>query len=304
MDERGSRALAETAVKDVYQFCSSYKRHESPHKDSLLDTREVIATRFREEHGCSAGLDADQRANVFPYFIGVFDTVAALGHKGLFWLVVALVLASPFIPSFAVSLLSHASNAPYLGPWFATFRFWQVFSVIAPLMVIGAGLIALKAYLKWAPPLPGYGFWKRLKTIHFAELKHRFYDTTLNVNVGYAKHAISIDENRKDFVRVPWAPTAEKLNKRDDAGNLYFEQVWFPGVHADVGGGYEENGSRLSDNTLAWMLAGASIVPGGLKHDETVLRLHPDPAGPQHDEQKYSWLTLGLRKLPSTRVCT
>ena len=256
MDAKGSRALAEKAVKDVYQFCSSFKRNESPYKDFLLDTREAIASKFRQEHGSSARLGADEKANVFPYFIGAFDTVAALGHKGLFWLVLGLVLASPFIPSFALSLLSHAPNFPYLGEWFATFKFWPVFSVIAPLMVAGAGLFALKAYLKWAPPLPGYSFWKRLKTLHFAELKQRFYDTTLNVNVGYAKHAISIDENRKDFARVGWTPTASKANTRDPGGNLFFEQVWFPGVHADIGGGYEENESRLSDDTLAWMLAG------------------------------------------------
>jgi hypothetical protein len=299
MDAKGSRALAETAVKDVYQFCSSYKRNESSYKDLLLDTREAIAKKFREEHGSSTGL-AEEKANAFPYFIGAFDTVAALGHKGLFWLVLALVLASPFIPSFVISLLSYASKVPYLGGWFATFKFWPVVLAIAPLMVAGAGLIALKAYLKWAPPLPGYDFWKRLKTVHFAELKHRFYDTTLNVNVCYAKHAISIDENRKDFARVGWAPTAAKQNKRDEAGNLYFEQVWFPGVHADIGGGYEENDSRLSDNALAWMLAAASIIPDGLKHDYAILRLHPDPAGPQHNEQKYSWLAFGLRELPST----
>jgi len=78
--------------------------------------------------------------------------------------------------------------------------------------------------------------------------------------------------------------------------------VWFPGVHADVGGGYEENESRLSDDALAWMLAAASIIPNGLKHDQTVLRLHPDPSGPQHNEQKNSWLAFGLRKLPSTKA--
>jgi hypothetical protein len=122
------------------------------------------------------------------------------------------------------------------------------------------------------------------------------------VNVGNAKHAISIDENRKDFARVQWYPTAEKQDQRDPTGNLYFEQVWFPGVHADVGGGYVENESRLSDNALAWMLAAASIVPNGLKHDGSVLRLHPEPAGPQHNEQKYSWLAFGLRKLPGAQA--
>jgi Uncharacterized alpha/beta hydrolase domain (DUF2235) len=301
MDAKGSQALAERAVKDVYQFCSSYNRATvGPRQQFLLDTRDAIARKFQSEHGSSTSVGNEEKANVFPYFIGVFDTVAALGHSGLIWVVVALVLTLPFIVSFVISLLSFASDFPYLGGWLVKLKFWPVFCVVAPLMIVGAGLIALKNYLKWAPRLPGYGFWKRLKTLHLAELQHRFYDTTLNVNVGYAKHAISIDENRKDFAHVGWTPTAQKANKRDAGDNLFFEQVWFPGVHADIGGGYEENESRLSDNALAWMLAAASIIPNGLTHGETVLRLHPDATGSQHNEQKYSWLPFGLRKLPGT----
>jgi hypothetical protein len=258
--------------------------------------------KFRKEHGSSTVAGGEEKANVFPYFIGAFDTVAALGHRGLALLVIAAVLASPFIISFIISLLSYAPDFPYLGGFFAELTFWRVFFVSAPLMIVAAFLVFLKNYLKWAPALAGYGFWKRLETIHFTQPKHKFEDLTLNVNVGYAKHAISIDENRKDFQRVGWAPTAEKVDQRDASGNLYFEQVWFPGVHADIGGGYEENESRLSDNALGWMLAAASIVPNGLKHDETVLRLHPDPTGPQHNEQKNSWLAFGLRKLPGTRA--
>jgi hypothetical protein len=135
-------------------------------------------------------------------------------------------------------------------------------------------------------------------TLHLTRPKHQFYDTTLNVNVGYAKHAISIDENRADFARVGWRPTAEKLMKRDEDKNLYFEQVWFPGVHADIGGGYLENEARLSDVALGWMLATSSIIPDGLKHDSSVLKLWPDHSGPQHDEQAGGWLKKGLRLLP------
>jgi hypothetical protein len=132
--------------------------------------------------------------------------------------------------------------------------------------------------------------------------KHQFYDTTLNVNVGYAKHAISIDENRADFARVGWSPTAEKQDKRDAKQNLYFEQVWFSGVHADIGGGYLENEARLSDIAMGWMVVAASIIPNGLKHDSSVLKLWPDPAGPQHDEQANGWLKKGLRHLPENEA--
>ena len=50
------------------------------------------------------------------------------------------------------------------------------------------------------------------------------------------------------------------------------------------------------------MVAAASIIPGGFEIDESVLRLHPDASGPQHDEQKGSFFTYGLRKLPNTET--
>ena len=46
------------------------------------------------------------------------------------------------------------------------------------------------------------------------------------------------------------------------------------------------------------MIAGASIIPNGIKHDGSVLRLSPDPAGPQHNEQATSFLKLGVRPIP------
>lgn len=52
-------------MKDVYQFCSSYKRGESAYKDFLLDTRGAIAKKFREEHGSSTGLGAEERLTFF-----------------------------------------------------------------------------------------------------------------------------------------------------------------------------------------------------------------------------------------------
>ena len=117
----------------------------------------------------------------------------------------------------------------------------------------------------------------------------------------WGKHAISIDENRADFKPVEWKPTASKAG-RDPDKNLYFEQVHFPGVHADVGGGYNDNKSRLSDIALKWMLAAASLVPNGIKHDKSVLRLHPDPSGAQHDEQKGGFLRFGLREIKNSKA--
>jgi hypothetical protein len=51
----GSRALAEHAVKDVYQFCSSYERSKiGSYLTFMMQTRDAIAAQFRSEHGSSA----------------------------------------------------------------------------------------------------------------------------------------------------------------------------------------------------------------------------------------------------------
>lgn len=291
-DVEGSRKLAEHAVKDVYQFCSSYNRATvGPYLQFMMQTRDAMAGKFRREHGCSVAHDDAEQANVFPYFIGVFDTVAALGNRWLAPIIIAAFLSLPFGLHFLGARLEPSH------PWVGTLT-----QYIGYASILLASLVFLKNYLKIAPHLPEYNFFKRLLTLHFTRRKHEFYDTTLNGNVGYAKHAISIDENRADFARVPWAPTAEKAGKRDEHKNLYFEQVWFPGVHADVGGGYIENEARLSDVALNWMLAAASIIPGGIRHDSSVLKLWPDYSGPQHNEQAGSLLKLGLRELPADKV--
>ncbi|MCK9303796.1 MAG: DUF2235 domain-containing protein [Bacteroidales bacterium] len=67
-----------------------------------------------------------------------------------------------------------------------------------------------------------------------------FHDTYLPANVEYAYHAMSIDEKRKQFQVLRW-----NADKR-------VTQLWFPGVHSNVGGGYADKG--LSDIALKWMI--------------------------------------------------
>ncbi|PLX89596.1 MAG: hypothetical protein C0618_00850 [Desulfuromonas sp.] len=73
-----------------------------------------------------------------------------------------------------------------------------------------------------------------------------FYDNKIGKNVRIARHAMAIDEHRKDFEPTIWQP-------RD---GMDMQQVWFAGAHADIGGGYppDKDGSLLSDNALGWMV--------------------------------------------------
>jgi uncharacterized protein (DUF2235 family) len=75
--------------------------------------------------------------------------------------------------------------------------------------------------------------------------KHRFHNFDLSDSVEFARHALSIDDQRKTFHPVLW-----NALKDDHQGRL--KQVWFCGVHTDVGGGYPEE--DLSNISLRWMI--------------------------------------------------
>jgi uncharacterized protein (DUF2235 family) len=75
---------------------------------------------------------------------------------------------------------------------------------------------------------------------------HHFHDFALSKCVDYARHAISIDDERKTFHPVLWDP----LPPGSDPDRL--KQVWFCGVHTDVGGGYAKR--ELSYYSLEWMI--------------------------------------------------
>ena len=73
----------------------------------------------------------------------------------------------------------------------------------------------------------------------------KFFDSTLNHDVKYGYHAVSIDEQRKKFPANMWREDVK-------ADHQTIEQVWFAGVHSDVGGWYTD--ASLSDIALVWML--------------------------------------------------
>ena len=73
---------------------------------------------------------------------------------------------------------------------------------------------------------------------------YEFHDTKLSSIVKNAFHALALDEHRREYAATLWSPS-ERPDQR-------IEQVWFPGAHANVGGGYESD--VLADVTLAWMM--------------------------------------------------
>jgi uncharacterized protein (DUF2235 family) len=113
------------------------------------------------------------------------------------------------------------------------------------------------------------------------------YDRHFTKDVRYARHLQSIDETRRDFLRVPWGGSGTVLWPDRQNEPEQFGQIWFAGNHADVGGSYPENESRLSDITLKWMvdfITEEVPVEGRVTVDPHYMHLHPSSDGMMHDE--------------------
>jgi uncharacterized protein (DUF2235 family) len=186
------RAVAKAGVRTMYAFGLPVKN---------LDKRKRDLETFRATYDCLIGAGT----GAIPYFVGVWDTVAALGWTHL-----------------AMS---------------------KIFS-------------------------PAYD-------VHFVP------------GIPFARHAMAIDEYRRDFVRVPWGGSGT-VPDGDIAGVARFRQVWFAGNHADVGGSYPENESRLSDIALKWMVDFINKeIPDEAARvaiNEDFLNLNPSYDGMMHDE--------------------
>src|SRR5581483_1211096 len=88
--------------------------------------------------------------------------------------------------------------------------------------------------------------------------RFKFPDRHLHPKVKKACHALSVDDERRSFRPVLWKERPE------DRAQSRIEQVWFPGVHSNVGGGYPKQGISLV--TLDWMMvraerAGLRFIP-------------------------------------------
>ena len=104
----------------------------------------------------------------------------------------------------------------------------------------------------------------------------KFQDTSLLERVRHARHAMGLDDERRTFHPVPWDEKAEKKDHgRVDPDRL--TQVWFPGMHADVGGGYPDDG--LSFVPLCWMIDEAK-KNDGLKFEDTIVDTYRALASP------------------------
>ncbi len=131
------------------------------------------------------------------------------------------------------------------------------------------------------------GVWDTVNSVGWIENPLRLPFSANNPSIDVGRHALSIDERRAFFRENLWRPRAHKPSGPGDT-----MQVWFPGSHGDVGGGYPERDSGLSKVALEWMLREAQ-AEGLLTLPDREARImgeaggnyvKPDPTADIHDE--------------------
>lgn len=95
-------------------------------------------------------------------------------------------------------------------------------------------------------PVEFLGVWDSVRAAGFLRRSMTWPYTRQLPNVAHAWHAVSIDEKRRPYREYLLAATPRTA----------VNEVWFAGVHSDVGGGFSDD-NRLSEIALRWMVDGA-----------------------------------------------
>ena len=92
--------------------------------------------------------------------------------------------------------------------------------------------------MTWTSCVPWFvGVWDTVSSIGWIENPLHLPFVANNPDIEVGRHAVSIDERRAFFRTELWRPPADPTKA---VGPKDLQQVWFPGAHCDVGGGYPE----------------------------------------------------------------
>ncbi|MCL1587049.1 MAG: DUF2235 domain-containing protein [Actinomycetia bacterium] len=132
--------------------------------------------------------------------------------------------------------------------------------------------------------------WARASAVldRFSPFQHKFHDLKLSESVETAVQALAIDDERKTFHPVLWEPEC--------MDHQTVHQVWFTGMHTDVGGGYSEHG--LSDISLNW-LTDQAVECGIRIYSDHKVKITEDATAKMHDSRGQGMKKLFRRKARS-----
>ncbi|MEO8070769.1 MAG: DUF2235 domain-containing protein [Acidobacteriota bacterium] len=156
-----------------------------------------------------------------------------------------------------------------------------------------------KATMSRECPTKFIGVWDTVSAVGWIENPLRLPYTADNSAIDIGRHAIAIDERRAFFRTNLWRHDSDDGRNHGPRDSL---QVWFPGVHCDVGGGYPERESGLSKLALEWMADEAEahglLVDAAKKQEvlglvptarTAMTHARPDPNGVMHESLEGAW---------------
>ena len=140
-------------------------------------------------------------------------------------------------------------------------------------------------------PIHFIGVWDTVSSVGWVTAPVSLPYTKTNKSIKHVRHAVAVDERRKSFRHNLFSPGDEQD----------FKEVWFAGVHSDIGGGYPEKEAGLAKVALEWMISEAVTCGLQVKPDRVTRVLgydntkyvEPDAAAAAHDSlNKLMWRLL------------
>jgi uncharacterized protein (DUF2235 family) len=142
------------------------------------------------------------------------------------------------------------------------------------------------------------GVWDTVSSVGMYNFNQKYPFSYDNPSVGQVRHAVSLDERRAGFRSNIFKDDATPLpNKRARVMN-----VWFAGVHSDIGGGYPWEESALAMVPFRWMVREAAAAGLDIDGDQLTKLLKgcpPNALGQIHESLKGAWHLMEL--LPARR---
>jgi uncharacterized protein (DUF2235 family) len=159
------------------------------------------------------------------------------------------------------------------------------------------------------------GLWDTVSSVGWIYEPLRLLDMAQNPIIQVGRHAVSIDERRAYYRDNLWGPPVhisdpgwpEEFRARNIQQDI--TQVWFPGVHSDVGGSYPQGEAAPANETLRWMIGelqnhGAEFCqeridmvlgkPSGFYNADKIYTPPKPPDHRIHDSLKGIWWLLQL----------
>lgn len=144
---------------------------------------------------------------------------------------------------------------------------------------------------QWGYPVEFLGCWDTVKSIGWFRRRIQLPYTRLLKSVRTTRHASGLDEWRGQY-------KAYRISEDEAAKpNRDMQEVWFAGVHSDVGGTFEPE-HDLADITLGWI--GSAARAAGLDVDDDALEPYLNlPADHAHGEvhrMGWFWVLTGVSR--------